>query len=236
MEVYKSVYDLMLAKAISYGYVKEQVLDILSESHDRVELSTFKNIPDGEKYWMAERWTWETLCLYFLLDQLSEDTNILAVADESAEFPGEKPKWKRVSKYLKQNLPAAGETPKSTQVKANDSTASPKPKPKLRDFPAARPQNLGDKTSEVPISMPKRIFCVDTPTEKSSGEQVPKSATRLPQTSPTSLPSEKESKKRQKLTQSSEIADEKDLRLPGGVSTTFSQLIDAKIQKKKPTH
>ncbi|KAM0128928.1 hypothetical protein ACHAP3_008097 [Botrytis cinerea] len=211
MEVYKSVYDLMLAKAISYGYVKEQVLDILSESHNRVELSTFKNIPDGEKYWMAERWAWETLCLYFLLDQLSEDTNILAVADESAEFPGEKPKWKRVSKYLKQNLPAAGETPKSTQ-------------------------NLGDKTSEVPISMPKRIFCVDTPTEKSSGEQVPKSATRLPQTSPTSLPSEKESKKRQKLTQSSEIADEKDLRLPRGVSTTFSQLIDAKIQKKKPTH
>ncbi|ATZ50076.1 hypothetical protein BCIN_05g04640 [Botrytis cinerea B05.10] len=219
MEVYKSVYDLMLAKAISYGYVKEQVLDILSESHDRVELSTFKNIPDGEKYWMAERWTWETL-----------------FADESAEFPGEKPKWKRVSKYLKQNLPAAGETPKSTQVKANDSTASPKPKPKLRDFPAARPQNLGDKTSEVPISMPKRIFCVDTPTEKSSGEKVPKSATRLPKTSPTSLPSEKESKKRQKLTQSSEIADENDLRLPGGVSTTFSQLIDAKIQKNKPTH
>ncbi|CCD53679.1 hypothetical protein BofuT4_P137240.1 [Botrytis cinerea T4] len=219
MEVYKSVYDLMLAKAISYGYVKEQVLDILSESHDRVKLSTFKNIPDGEKYWMAERWTWETL-----------------FADESAEFPGEKPKWKRVSKYLKQNLPAAGETPKSTQVKANDSTASPKPKPKLRYFPAARPQNLGDKTSEVPISMPKRIFCVDTPTEKSSGEKVPKSATRLPKTSPTSLPSEKESKKRQKLTQSSEIADEKDLRLPGGVSTTFSQLIDAKIQKNKPTH
>lgn len=219
MEAYKSVYDLMLAKAISYGYVKEQVLDILSESHDRVKLSTFKNIPDGEKYWMAERWTWETL-----------------FADESAEFPGEKPKWKRVSKYLKQNLPAAGETPKSTQVKANDSTASPKPKPKLRYFPAARPQNLGDKTSEVPISMPKRIFCVDTPTEKSSGEKVPKSATRLPKTSPTSLPSEKESKKRQKLTQSSEIADEKDLRLPGGVSTTFSQLIDAKIQKNKPTH
>lgn len=62
MEVYKSVYDLMLSKAIDYGYVQQQVLDILTESHDRVDLSMFKNIPDAERYWMAERWTWETLC------------------------------------------------------------------------------------------------------------------------------------------------------------------------------
>ncbi|TEY67241.1 hypothetical protein BOTCAL_0128g00010 [Botryotinia calthae] len=234
MEVYISVYDLMLAKAISYGYVKQQVLDILSESHDRVELSTFKHIPDGEKYWMAEQWTWETLCLYFLFDQLSEDTNILAVANESTEFPGEKPKWKRVSNYLKHNLPAAGETSKNTQVEANDSTTSPKLK--CKNCLAVGPQSLRDETSEAKISVPKRIVCVDAFPEISSSKQVPKPETRLPPTSTASSSSERGPNKRQKLTESSGVTDENNPKLPGGVSTTVSPLTDAKCQKRKPIH
>ncbi|KAB8304445.1 hypothetical protein EYC80_003840 [Monilinia laxa] len=97
----------MLSKAINYGYVKQQVLDILSESHDRIELSTYKNIPDGERYWMAERWTWETL-----------------FADELATFPGKNPKWKGVEKYLKHMSPIAGEAPKNLQAEAVAPTLS----------------------------------------------------------------------------------------------------------------
>ncbi|KAF7953577.1 uncharacterized protein EAE97_000976 [Botrytis byssoidea] len=191
MEVYKSVYDLMLSKAIYYGYVKQQVHDILTESHDRVDLSMLKNIPDAERYWMAERWTWETLCQYLLLDQLGEDTNIFVVADESDEFPGEKPKWKRVTHYLKHKSPATGETPKSTQVEASDSTTSPNSE--LENRLTARPQNLDGKTSEVKLSVPKRIVCVDTRPEVSGGKQAPKSATGLLTTSSTSSSSERES-------------------------------------------
>ncbi|KAF5871757.1 uncharacterized protein Bfra_008781 [Botrytis fragariae] len=207
--VYKSVYNLMLSKAISYGYVEQQVLAILTESHDRVELSMFKNIPDAERYWMAERWTWETL-----------------FADELAEFPGEKPEWKRVTNYLKHKSPVAGETPENAQVEASDSSTSPNPK--LRNCLATRPQILGDKTSEVKASVPKRIICVDASPEVSSGKQAPKSATKLPSTSPTSSPSERESNKRQKLIENSELANKKDPNLPGGISTTDSPLTDRK--------
>ncbi|KAF7863869.1 hypothetical protein EAF04_006834 [Stromatinia cepivora] len=108
MQVYKSVYDAMLSRAFSYGYIEQQVLDILSESYDRVELNTYKNIPDGERYWMAERWTWETL-----------------FADELNAFPGEKPKWKGAANYLKHKSPAAEETPKNNEGEASgDSPAS----------------------------------------------------------------------------------------------------------------
>ncbi|TGO60268.1 hypothetical protein BOTNAR_0148g00060 [Botryotinia narcissicola] len=209
MEVYKSVYDLMLFKTTGYGYVKQQVLDILIESHDRVDLSIFKNIPDAERYWMVERWTWETLFQYLLLDQLGEDTNIFVVADESDELPGEKPKWKRVTNYLKHKSPATGGTPKSTQVEASDSSTSSNSE--LENRLTARPQNPDGKISEVKTSVPKRIVCVDTPPGESSGKQAPKSATGVLPTSSTSSPSERESNKRQKLTENSEAAaNEKD--------------------------
>ncbi|TGO58898.1 hypothetical protein BCON_0050g00300 [Botryotinia convoluta] len=165
------------------------------DHHDRIELSMFKNIPDAERYWMAERWTWETL-----------------FADELVEFPGEKPKWKRVTNYLKHKSPAAAETPKKT----------------LKSKP-----NLG-KTSEVKASVPKRIICVDASPEVSSGKQAPKPATRPPPTSPTSSPSERESNKRQKLTGNSEVANEKDSKLPGGLSITASPLADVNRQRKAP--
>ncbi|KAF7938830.1 uncharacterized protein EAE98_001168 [Botrytis deweyae] len=215
MEVYKSVYDLMLSKAIGYGYVEQQVLDILTESHDRVELSMFKNIPDAERYWMAERWTWETL-----------------FADELDKFPGEKPKWKRVTNYLKHKSPAAGETPKNTQVEASDSSTSPNSK--FKNCLAARLQNLGGNTSEVKTSVPKRIICVHTSREASSCIKATKPATKLPPTSSTSSPSQIESNKRQKLTENSEVASEEDPKLPGGLSTTSSPLADVKRQKKAP--
>ncbi|KAJ8066257.1 hypothetical protein OCU04_005339 [Sclerotinia nivalis] len=101
MEVYKSVYDAMLCKALSYGYVEQQVDDILIENCHRVELSTYKNIPDDERHWMMERWTWEIL-----------------FADESDAFPGEKPKWKGAANYLKHKSPTAEETPKDTEGEA----------------------------------------------------------------------------------------------------------------------
>ncbi|TGO30619.1 hypothetical protein BPAE_0004g00770 [Botrytis paeoniae] len=178
MEVYKSVYDLMLSKAISYGYVEQQVLAILTESHDRVELSMFKNIPDAERYRMAERWTWETL------------------------------------------------------FEASDLSTSPKPK--LKNCLAARPQKLGGKISEIKASAQKIIICVDASPEVSSGKQVPKPATKMPPTSPTSSPSERESYKRQKLTENSEVTNEKDPKLPGGLSITASSLADVKRQRKAP--
>ncbi|KAF7942144.1 hypothetical protein BELL_0019g00170 [Botrytis elliptica] len=215
MEVYKSVYDLMLSKAIGYGYVEQQVLDILTESHNRVDLSMFKNIPDAERYWMAERWTWETL-----------------FADELAEFPGKKPKWKRVTNYLKHKSPAAGETPKNTQVEASDSSTPPKSK--LENCLAARPQNLGGKTSEVKTSVPTRIICIDASPEVPSGKQAPNPATGLPPISSTSSPSQRESNKRQKLTKTPEVTNEKDPKLPGGLSTTSSPLADVKRQRKAP--
>ncbi|TGO39873.1 hypothetical protein BHYA_0046g00270 [Botrytis hyacinthi] len=172
MEVYESVYDLMLSKAIGYGYVKQQVLDILTEGHDQVELSMFKNIPDAERYWMAERWTWETLC------------------------------------YCRRS--------------------------KLENSLAARPQNLGGKTSKVKNSVPKRIICVDTSPEASGGKQAPKPATRLPPTSTSSSPSERESSKRQKLIENSKVANEKDPKLPGGLSIIASPLADVKRQRRAP--
>ncbi|TGO11796.1 hypothetical protein BTUL_0101g00170 [Botrytis tulipae] len=193
MEVYKSVYDLMLSKAIDYGYVKQQVLDILTESHDRVDLSMFKNIPDAERYWMAERWTWETL-----------------FADESDEFPGEKPKWKRVTHYLKHKSPAAGETPKSTQVDASDSSISPKSK--LENSLTARPQDLGGKTSEVKASAPKRIVCVDTSPKASSFKRAPKP----------------------KLTKNPEIANEKEPMFHEGFSSLATLLADMNRKSKAP--
>jgi len=78
MEVYKSIYDVMLSKVISYGYVEQQVLDIISESHGRIELSIYKNIPDGERYSMAERWAWEILCKYSPCWEIVVHTNTFA--------------------------------------------------------------------------------------------------------------------------------------------------------------
>lgn len=54
----------MIFKATSkdYGYIDQQVLDILSESKQRVARNTYKNIPEDERSWIAERWAWETLC------------------------------------------------------------------------------------------------------------------------------------------------------------------------------
>ncbi|THV54404.1 hypothetical protein BGAL_0027g00150 [Botrytis galanthina] len=215
MEVYKSVYDLMLSKAIDYGYVQQQVLDILTESHDRVDLSMFKNIPDAERYWMAERWTWETL-----------------FADESDEFPGEKPKWKRVTHYLKHKSPAAGETPKSTQVDASSSSMSPKSK--LENSLTAQPQDLGGKTSQLKISLPKRNICVEISPKASSCKKAPKPAIKLPPASSTSSPSQRVSNKRQKLTETSEVASEEDPKLLGGLSITAPPLVDVNRQKKAP--
>ncbi|KAF7902704.1 hypothetical protein EAF00_002607 [Botryotinia globosa] len=204
MEVYKSVYDLMLSKAIDYGYVQQQVLDILTESHDR----------------------------YFLLDQLGEDTNIFVVADESDEFPGEKPRWKRVTHCLKHKSPAAGETSKSTQVDASDSSISPKSK--LENSLTVRPQDLGGKTSEVEASVPKRIVCVDTSPKASSFKKAPKLVPKLPQTSSTSSPSPRESNKRQKLTRNPEIANEKKPKFHEESSSLATLLADMNRKSKAP--
>ncbi|ESZ97338.1 hypothetical protein SBOR_2268 [Sclerotinia borealis F-4128] len=84
------------------------VLDILTASHDRVDRRTYKNIPDGERHWMAERWAWETL-----------------FADEMEAFPGEKPKWKGAAKYLEHQSPEAGESSKDTQAEASDLSELP---------------------------------------------------------------------------------------------------------------
>ncbi|KAA8575092.1 hypothetical protein EYC84_004305 [Monilinia fructicola] len=136
MEVYKSIYDIMLSKAISYGYAEEQVLDILSASHDRTELVTYVNIPDGEKYWMAERWTWEILY-------------------ELSTFPGEKPKWKGVEKSTYMS-PLVGETANNLQADTVDIPSStPKASNACRSLPGL--QDFRRHVAETYIQRPSSV-------------------------------------------------------------------------------
>ncbi|KAI9648367.1 hypothetical protein NHQ30_003000 [Ciborinia camelliae] len=154
MEVYKSIYDEMLSKAISYGYVEQQVLDILSESHDRVEL-----IADESNKFPGRKPEWKGRAKYLKHKPPTVEEATKNTQDEAGDSPTREEAQLIPSSRLK-------EWRQLVDGKASEATTSA-PKKTARDLDV--PNKLVDKTPVTKGKQFKPFKCLVSGAVPTSG-------------------------------------------------------------------